>query len=281
MTNITRTPCDAEVIRAGKVAAVGSRSARQTLRAPAPIWTLVAAILGSSMAFIDGSVVNVALPVIQVELHATASDAQWVVEGYLLFLSALILVGGALGDRYGRRRIFATGITLFTLASIVCGLAPTITVLIVARVVQGIGGALLTPGSLAILSAAYPPDRRGRAIGLWSGFTSITSALGPVVGGVLVTYASWRWIFYLNVPLALLALVILFQRTVESREADISGPLDWPGALLATLGLGGIVFGLIESSMYGLTAPIVLAAVGVGVVALSVFVVVESRSSDP
>ncbi len=302
MTHMMRAPCDEEAIRSGKfavtvapgqrttqsgpVSALGATSPRAHARshpavsAAAPVWTLVAAILGSSMAFIDGSVVNVALPVIQVDLHATASDAQWVIEAYLLFLAALILVGGALGDRYGRRLVFASGIALFTLASIACGLAPNILTLIVARAIQGIGGALLTPGSLALISAAYPPERRGRAIGLWSGLTSITSAFGPVLGGALVAF-SWRLIFFLNIPLAVITLVILFRRTQESRESDISGPLDWPGALLATLGLGGIVFGLIEASTYGLFAPIALVPAGVGMATLIAFGLVETHSKTP
>ena len=244
-------------------------------------WVLAATILGSSMAFIDGTVVNVALPVLQTALKATVGDVQWVVEAYALFLAALILVGGSLGDSFGRRRIFATGIGLFTAASIVCGLAPNVTVLIIARAVQGIGGALLVPGSLAIISASFYSQQRGRAIGTWSGFTAITSVIGPVLGGGLVQYASWRWVFFINVPLAAIVLVILFWRVPESRDTEDSPHLDWWGALLATLGLGGIVYGLIESGHLGLGSAQVLSALVLGVVALSVFLVVEARSSAP
>lgn len=289
MTNITRPPCDEAVIAhavtqapAASANAVGaSASSAPVADASTRRWVLVAAILGSSLAFIDSTVVNVALPAIQSDLHATAANVQWVVEGYSLFLAALILVGGSLGDRYGRRMIFAVGITLFTVASMACGLAPNITTLIVARCAQGVGGALLTPGSLALLSAAYPANIRGRAIGLWSGFTSITSTIGPVLGGALVQYASWRWIFYLNVPIAAVTVAILFWRAKESREAGELGPLDWPGAALATLGLGGLVFGLIESSTFGLTAPLVVVSLLIGVGALVGFVVVEMRSPAP
>jgi len=154
------------------------------------------------MAFIDGTVVNVALPVLQTDLHATATDVQWVVESYSLFLASLILVGGSLGDHFGRRRIFAIGILLFTVASILCGFAPNVTVLIIMRAIQGIGGALMIPGSLAIISASFDSKQRGRAIGTWSGFTAITSVIGPVLGGVLVQYASWRWVFFLSISLS-------------------------------------------------------------------------------
>src|SRR5215467_9392934 len=244
-------------------------------------WVLAATILGSSMAFIDGTVVNVALPVLQTALSATVGDVQWVVEAYALFLAALILVGGSLGDSLGRRRIFALGIALFTAASIVCGLAPNVTVLIIARAIQGIGGALLVPGSLAIISASFDSTQRGRAIGTWSGFTAITSVIGPVLGGWLVQYASWRWVFFLNVPLAMGVLGILFWRVPESRDTEGSPKVDWWGSLLATLGLGGIIYGLIESGHLGLGSPPVLGALAVGVVALIVFLVVEARSTAP
>ena len=245
-------------------------------------WVLVATILGSSMAFIDSTVVNVALPVLQTDLKATVADVQWVVESYALFLSALILVGGSLGDHFGRRRMYATGIALFTLASLACGFAPTITFLIVARAVQGIGGALLVPGSLAIIGAFFASEQPGRAIGTWSGFTSITSALGPVLGGWLVQFASWRWVFFINLPIAAIVLFILFWRVPESEsEEDQRRGLDWWGAILATLGLGGIVYGLTQANNVGFGDPLVLAALAVGVVALIVFVVVETRIASP
>jgi EmrB/QacA subfamily drug resistance transporter len=226
-------------------------------------------------------VVNVALPVLQKELNATAADVQWVVEAYSLFLASLILVGGSLGDSFGRKRIFAIGIILFTAASVLCGLAPNVTLLIAARAIQGIGGALLVPGSLAIISASFDTKQRGRAIGTWSGFTAITAVIGPVLGGGLVQYASWRWVFFINVPLAAIVLFVLFWRVPESRDTEDIPHLDWWGALLATLGLGGIVFGLIESDNLGLGSPLVLSALAIGVVALIVFVVVEARSRSP
>ncbi len=204
MANFVKAPCDEGVIRAAPDAAPCAPDIGR--------WVLVATILGSSMAFIDGSVVNVALPVLQVDLNATTADVQWVMEAYSLFLAALILVGGALGDHFGRRRIFAIGIAIFILASVVCGLSPDVSLLILARAVQGIGGALLVPGSLAIISASFSEDQRGRAIGTWSAFTSITSVIGPVIGGWLVQYASWRWVFFLNLPLAMVVLSVLFWR---------------------------------------------------------------------
>ena len=278
MAHIVKTPCDEGVIQA----APQTGKLNQPMTRPSGTWVLVATILGSSMAFIDGTVVNVALPVLQTDLKATVADVQWVVEAYALFLSALILVGGSLGDHYGRRRIYATGIILFTLASVVCGFAPNITVLIVARAIQGVGGALLVPGSLAIISASFDSQQRGKAIGTWSGFTAITSALGPVLGGWLVQYASWRWVFFINVPMAIIVLIVLFWRVPESYdEEDARVRLDWRGALLATLGLGGVVYGLIEANNLGLGDPQVILALVVGVASLIAFLVVEVRSPNP
>ena len=198
------------------------------------------------MAFIDGTVVNVALPADTGAAGATAIDAQWIVESYALFLAALILVGGSLGDHYGRRRIFTLGVVIFAAASVWCGLASSPEQLIVARAVQGVGGALLVPGSLAIISASFEEERRGRAIGTWSGFSGITAAIGPVLGGYLVENVSWRAAFFINVPLAVVVLWISFRHVPESRDPD-ARRLDIPGAVLATLGLGGVVYGLIES----------------------------------
>jgi EmrB/QacA subfamily drug resistance transporter len=233
------------------------------------------------MAFIDGTVVNVALPVLQVQLNATTSQAQWVVEAYSLFLAALILVGGALGDLLGRRRIFATGVALFTLASIWCGLSPNILQLIIARSVQGIGGALLVPSSLAIISASFSEEQRGRAIGTWSGFTSITTVIGPVIGGWLVQYASWRWVFFINVPLAVIVLFVVFWRVPESRDESMQGKLDWWGTLFTVIGLGALTFGLIEAGSLGLGNPLVLGAIATGIVALVIFVLVEAHVAYP
>lgn len=254
----------------------GSATARQ-----AGSWVLIATILGSSMAFIDSSVVNVALPALQQAFNTSSANVQWVVEAYALFLSALILVGGSLGDHFGRKRIFALGIALFALASIWCGCAPSIEQLIFARAIQGTGGALLVPGSLAIISAAFREERRGQAIGTWSGFTSVTSVLGPVLGGWLVQYASWRWVFFINVPLAVVVLLILFWRVPESRDEEARGRLDWLGALLATLSLAGITSGLIESSTLGFLHPFVLSALVGGILALLLFILVEARIAHP
>src|SRR5437667_7263021 len=273
MANFVKSPCDEGVIRSAPQAAPCTPHVRA--------WILVTTILGSSMAFIDGSVVNVALPVIQRDLNATTSDLQWIVEAYSLFLAALILVGGSLGDHFGRRRIFAIGIAIFTLSSIWCGLSPNVLQLILARAVQGIGGALLVPGSLAIISASFSNEQRGRAIGTWSGFTAITSLVGPVLGGVLVQYASWRWVFFLNVPLAAIVLSVLFWRVPESRDEDATGGLDWWGTLLVTIGLGAIVYGLIEAGNLGLGSPVVLGTVAAGIAALVAFILVEARIQEP
>jgi EmrB/QacA subfamily drug resistance transporter len=242
---------------------------------------LVAAILGSSMVFIDGTVVNVALPVLQSSFRASSSQVLWVVESYALFLASLILLGGSLGDRLGRRRIFATGVTLFTLASVLCGLAPSITFLTIARSIQGIGGALLAPSSLAIISASFDSDERGRAIGTWSGFTAITAAVGPVLGGLLVQHVSWRAVFFINVPFALVVLALVKWHVDESYGERDTGGIDWLGATLATIGLGALTYGLLTASSFSLGDPVVIASIGVGVLALAGFVVAESRVRSP
>src|SRR5712692_8846684 len=178
-------------------------------------WTLVATILGSSMAFVDATVVNVALPALQADLHATITDVQWVIEAYALFLGALILVGGSMGDQFGRKRIFLAGVLSFTGASILCGLAMSPRMLIVGRILQGIGAAFLVPGSLAIISATFGDAERGRAIGTWSGFSAITTAIGPVTGGWLIEHVSWRAVFFLNVPLAIVVCVLSIRFMTE------------------------------------------------------------------
>ncbi len=245
------------------------------------IWILIATILGSSMAFIDSSVVNVALPRLQVELHASASSVQWVVEAYALLLGALILIGGSLGDQFGRKRIFMIGVIVFALASVACGFSQDITQLIIARMAQGIGGALLTPGSLAIIRSSFDSVERGKAIGTWSGFSSITSALGPVLGGWLVQNASWRWIFFINIPLAVVVLIVSFLHLPESRSEEGPKHLDFPGAILTAVGLGGVVFGLIQAENVGFADPLVLACIIGGIIALGLFVFVESCSPAP
>ncbi len=243
-------------------------------------WVLIVAILGSSMSFIDSTAVNVSLPVLQRELHAGAGQTQWVIEGYALFLSALILLGGALGDLYGRRRIFACGVVLFAAASIACALSGSIDALIAARCVQGIGGALLTPGSLALISAAYSGEQRGRAIGLWSGFSALTSACGPIIGGWLTQEFSWRYVFVINVPLAILVLVVLPLGVPESRDDSAVRRIDVGGAVLATAGLGLLVYGLIAMNAARIT-PVAIGTTLAGAAALCAFVLFERRTPDP
>jgi EmrB/QacA subfamily drug resistance transporter len=245
-----------------------------------PQWVLVVAILGSAMTFIDSTAVNVSLPVIQRELHTTTGQTQWVIEAYALFLSALILTGGALGDLYGRRLVFAVGIGIFAIASLACALAPNIEVLIAARCVQGIGGALSTPGSLALISAAYDSEARGRAIGLWSGFSALTSACGPIIGGWFTQSLSWRYVFVINVPIAIAVLVMLALRVPESRDESADRRVDVVGAMLATIGLGLLVYGLIAANG-GRFSALAIAAIVAGLAALALFVLFERRTPDP
>jgi EmrB/QacA subfamily drug resistance transporter len=272
LANIGTPPCDAGVI--------SSRRADAPCAPRSGPWILAATIIGSAMAFIDSTVTNVALPQIQARLGATATDAQWIVESYALFLSALILVGGSLGDHYGRRRIFSLGITIFTLASVWCGLSTSPDMLIAARAVQGVGGALLVPGSLSIISASFEGEDRGKAIGTWAGLSGVTTALGPILGGFLVENVSWRAAFLINVPLAIAVLLIVARHVPESRDPD-ARKLDIPGATLATLGLGGVVYGLITSAEAGFTNIRVLLALVLGAGALVAFVVWERRTEEP
>jgi EmrB/QacA subfamily drug resistance transporter len=232
------------------------------------------------MAFIDSTVVNVALPALQTNLNATAVDVQWVIEAYSLLLSALLLVGGSLGDHYGRRRIFLIGVAVFAFASAACGFAASIHQLIAARALQGLGAALVAPGSLAIISSSFSEDQRGRAIGTWSGLSAITTALGPVMGGWLIEHVSWRAVFFINIPLAVLVIIISFWRVPESSDPESEG-LDWLGAALAALGLGALVYGLIESSRLGFDDRSVLAALIAAVVLLALFVMIETHVPNP
>ncbi len=232
------------------------------------------------MAFIDGTAVNVALPALQGGFQATVLDVQWVVESYSLFLAALLLVGGAMGDRFGRRLVFCWGVALFAAASIVCGLADTVGQLIIARGMQGVGGALLLPGSLAIISESFDEERRGQAIGTWSAFTAITAGIGPVMGGWLIEHISWRAVFFINVPLALVVLAISFLRVPESRDGGESKSLDWLGSGLGTLALGTLVYGLIESSRFGFGHPLVISTLVVGVLSLAIFLLVEAHARN-
>ncbi|MEU5913306.1 MFS transporter [Micromonospora sp. NPDC047527] len=251
--------------------------------------TLLAAVLASGMVFLDGTVVNVALPKLGQDLGANVADLQWTVNGYLLTLAAFVLLGGALGDRFGRRRVFLIGVVWFTAASVLCGLAQGTGTLIAARFLQGVGGALLTPGSLSVLQASFHPDDRGRAIGGWAGLSGVSTALGPFIGGWLIDALSWRWIFFLNVPLAVLVLLATARWVPESRDENVSrtqGPghtrrrFDVAGALLGALALAGVTYALIDAPARGYASAPVLVAVLVGVVAAVVFVVLERRRGD-
>jgi EmrB/QacA subfamily drug resistance transporter len=269
VSHLVRPPCDEAVIRCGPQAAPPSPSTAR--------WVLITAILASSMAFIDGTVVNVALPAIQRDLGASAGDAEWVVEAYTLTLSSLLLVGGALGDRLGRRRVFMTGVALFAVTSVACGLAPSPAVLIASRALQGAAAALLTPGSLALISASYSGAARGRAIGTWSGASAITAAIGPVIGGFLVGHFTWRLAFFINLPFAAIAIYLAATRVPESYDPSVHGRLDWPGAVLCTAGLAGVVYSVIRAQgPTGFDGGSVL-TLTVGAAMLAIFLVYEAR----
>jgi EmrB/QacA subfamily drug resistance transporter len=237
---------------------------------------VLAATLGSGLTILDGTVVNIALRAIGKDLDASLAELQWITNGYLLSLASLILLGGALGDRYGRRRMFVIGTIWFAGASLLCGIAPTPLVLIAARILQGIGAALLTPGSLSIIQSVFAPEDRGRAIGAWSGLGGVAAAIGPFVGGALIQYASWRWIFLINLPLAVVTVVIAQRSVPETRDPDAYPRFDVPGATLAAVSLAGVTYALIQ---WGSVAAVVAAAVGVA--AGVAFVVVEARSPQP
>src|SRR4051794_12329940 len=243
-------------------------------------WVLVVAVAGSGMAFLDGTVVNVALPEIGRDFDASTSALQWILNGYLLTLASLILLGGSLGDRYGRRKIFVIGVGVFTAASLLCAVAPSAEFLIVARMLQGIGGALLTPGSLALIEAGFRPGDRARAIGAWSGLGGVATAVGPLLGGYLIGAISWRAIFVINLPLGLFVAWAAGRHVPETRDTETSGPLDLRGAVLTALGLAGTTYALIEAPEQGASATVLVAAIG-GVLALIAFFVGERRSPDP
>jgi EmrB/QacA subfamily drug resistance transporter len=244
-------------------------------------WVLTATVLGSGMAFIDSTVVNVALPRIGEDLTSGLSGLAWTVNGYALTLSSLILLGGSLGDRFGRRRVFVTGVVWFALASLLCGLAPNVETLIGARALQGIGGALLTPGSLAILQSSFRQQDRARAIGAWSGLGGIAGAAGPFLGGWLVQTASWRWVFLINLPLAVAVVLITARHVPESRDSTASHHVDVAGAALGALGLGGLTYGLIAWQDRGFGDRIVLLSLAGGVAGLVAFLLREKFSKDP
>ncbi|MGE2814322.1 MFS transporter [Mycobacterium heidelbergense] len=243
-------------------------------------WLIAAAVLGSGIALLDGTVVNVALPAIGREMGAGLTGQQWVLDGYLLTLSALLLAGGAAGDRYGRRRIFVAGLVVFTAASLGCGVAPTIGWLIGARLVQGVGAAALVPGSLALIDAGIADEDRGRAVGVWAGMSGVTTALGPFIGGWLVDTASWRWVFFLNVPLAVAVGWIASRHVSESRDPTVRGRPDILGTAAITVGLAGVIYALIEFPSRGWTLATVTAA-AVGAAALVAFPLIEARARSP
>ncbi|MEZ5290943.1 MAG: MFS transporter [Vicinamibacterales bacterium] len=269
MSTFVRTPCD--------TGAVQGRPCARTI--PSGPWTLAVAILGSSMAFVDGTVTTVALPAMADELSATAAQLQWVVEAYSLVLSSLVLVGGSLGDQMGRARTFAAGVAIVTMASAGCGLAPTMGVLIGLRAIQGLGAALLVPGSLALISDAYAEDERGRAIGTWSAFSGIAAAIGPVVGGWFVEHQSWRWAFYINVPVGVLVLSMVARLPRPAGRRPLA--VDWTGAALTSLGLAAIVYALVDGSERGWTHASTWSLLAAGVLCLALFVRVERRAAAP
>jgi EmrB/QacA subfamily drug resistance transporter len=244
-------------------------------------WVLLATVLGSSLAFIDATVVNIALPRLGRDLGADAAGLQWTVNGYALSLASLILLGGSLGDRFGRRRVFVVGVCWFAAASLLCGLAPDIETLVAARILQGVGGALLTPGALAILEASFHPDDRARAIGAWSGLGGVAGALGPFLGGWLVQTAGWRLIFLINLPLAAIVTLVALRRVPESRNPAAARRLDVAGVLTGATGLGGLTYAFTAWPALGPTAPVVLVALAAGVLGMLGFVVVERRSRHP
>ncbi|MEV2241700.1 MFS transporter [Micromonospora sp. NPDC049891] len=255
------------------------------LRSSAGRGTLAAAVLASGMVFLDSTVVNVALPRLGAELDASVAGLQWTINGYLLTLAAFVLLGGALGDRFGRRRIFLLGIVWFTAASVLCGLALRTDWLVAARFLQGAGGALLTPGSLALLQASFHPDDRAKTIGAWSGLSGVSTALGPFIGGWLIDALSWRWIFFLNVPLAVLVVLATLRWVPESRDENASRKqgtrqFDVAGALLGALALAGVTYALVDAPGRGLHSPAVLAAALAGVVAAVAFVFLERRRGE-
>jgi len=244
-------------------------------------WVLLATILGSSMAAIDATVVGIALPAIGREFNTNLAALQWVITAYTLTLAGLLLVAGALGDRYGRKRIFLIGVVWFTVASALCGIAPNAPFLIAARAIQGIGAALLTPGSLAIIQASFQPSDRSKAIGAWSGFGGVGSAIGPFLGGWLIQAYSWRLIFAINVPVAVLVLAVAWRHVPETRDPSATGRVDITGGVLVTLGLVGLTFGLVEGPSLGWTKPGPLAALIAGVVLLGAFTAWERRAREP
>jgi EmrB/QacA subfamily drug resistance transporter len=266
-------PCDEGTIRS--IAATG------TCPEAAKAWVLVGTILASTIAYIDESVVNIALPTIERDLATSAAVVQWLVNAYTLCLAALLLIGGASADRFGRRKMFVVGVSIFAVASLFCGLSPNAAMLILARAVQGLGAALLIPCSLALIGAAFAEDERGRAIGTWAGFSAIAAAVGPILGGWIVDHLSWRWIFLINPVLALPAIWIASRHIPESIDPLARGKLDWAGGMLALAGLAGACFGLIDAAVLGWTDVRVVASLACGAALLVAFLWTERRSAAP
>ncbi len=260
---------------------INDPDALRTLDSSGGRWIVAATVLGSGMAAIDATVVGIALPTIGREFHSTFGALQWIVTGYALSLAALLLLGGWLGDRYGRRRIFCIGVVWFVVMSAACAVAPDVNTLIVTRVLQGVGAALLTPGSLAIIESSFVEDDRGSAIGRWSGLGGIATAAGPLLGGYLVAAASWRWIFLINLPVGAAVLAVSIRHVPASRNTQLSGRPDWSGAVLAVLALGGVTFGLIEGPSIGWSDPVVVTAIALGILGGLAFVLVERSRVNP
>lgn len=268
-----RGPCDAGQVQ-------GARAPVQSLTAARKRWVLIATVLGSSLTFIDGSALGVALPAIQRDLGAGPAAVQWISNAYMLTLGALVLIGGAAGDRFGRRRVFLIGVGVFALASIVCGLAPTVEMLIGGRALQGVGAALLTPGALALIGSAFPPEERGKAFGAWAGTGALFGMVGPLIGGWLSDHADWRLIFWINVPLAALTMVVAWRAIPESRDVNARG-LDWRGALLAMTGLAALTWSLTAAPDQGWDDPVVIIGLVCGGGALVGFLLTEMRERYP
>jgi EmrB/QacA subfamily drug resistance transporter len=266
-------PCASEVIQSTHAAPGRGRRDKT--------WILSVAVLGSTMAYVDESVINVALPNVERDLHSTFASMQWVINAYTLCMSALLLIGGAAADQFGRRRIFLAGLVAFTAASIACGFSHDTAVLIGARVFQGAGAALLVPCSLAIIGAAFDKNERGAAIGIWSGASALASGAGPLLGGLLVDHLSWRAVFFINPLIAVPTFAIALRYLPESAEPNSGTALDWLGAALVFAGLGGLVFGLIDSSIDGWRSPLVAGSLFLGVLLLVAFVLQETRSKAP
>ncbi len=244
-------------------------------------WVVTVTVLGSGIAALDATVVNIALPSIGREFHTGVAAVQWVMTGYTLTLAAFLLIGGSLGDRFGRRRVYSIGIVWFAVASAACGLAPSAIVLIAARMLQGVGAALLTPGSLAILEALFAPADRSRAIGAWSGLSGVATAAGPLIGGYLITAASWRWIFFINLPIAALVVALAARHIPESRAPGATGKLDIAGGLAVVVFLAGITFAFIQAPTAGWTSPAVIAMAAAGVAGLTAFLFREHAAASP